>query len=377
MRVLAFPRDPDPYQGLLYREMQAFGVDVRYIGGLTPSATLNLLLLPFEVVYRRLAGARLIHVHWLYTFVPGFGQARPVVRRVAFLWFRMWLRECRLLGMHLIWTAHNVLPHEPIFVDDAAARRALVGACDVVLAHSPSALAELAAIGAVAHRSAIVEHGPFTPTDPPDRLRLPASGDGPRHFLFLGRVREYKGVDDLLSAFAALPEDLAVRLSVAGQCDDPALRSRLCTLARDTGRDITMRLQRVPDEELTQLLAAADVVVLPYRRITTSGSALLALSHGRPLIVPNQAADVAGLPDDALLRYDGSQLGLVEALTRAGQADGEVLASMSAAAFKSAAMTTWQDIAARTYAEMRAMLGEARSENRGSVRPVSDRGQTG
>ena len=33
------------------------------------------------------------------------------------------------------------------------------------------------------------------------------------------------------------------------------------------------RLERIPDEELSQLLGDADAVVLPFRQITTSGSA--------------------------------------------------------------------------------------------------------
>ena len=113
MRVLAFPRDLNPYQSLLYTEMQRLGVRVSYIGELTPSQTLNLLLLPLEVGVRRIAGARLIHLHWVFAFAFPGARRFPVVRRAAQLWFLVWLRTCRILGMHLVWTAHNVLPHEP------------------------------------------------------------------------------------------------------------------------------------------------------------------------------------------------------------------------------------------------------------------------
>ena len=67
------------------------------------------------------------------------------------------------------------------------------------------------------------------------------------------------------------------------------------------------------------LLAAADVVVLPFRRVSTSGSALLALCHGRPLIVPDLPG-LADLPGQAVLRYDGSRPGLAAALTRLADA---------------------------------------------------------
>jgi glycosyltransferase involved in cell wall biosynthesis len=356
MRVLVLPRDPNPYQGLLYGEMQRLGVQVTYIGELTPSHTINLLLLPLEVGARRIAGARLIHLHWVFAFTLPGTRRFPVMRRVAHVWFLVWLRICRMLGMHLVWTAHNVLPHRPVFADDVSARRALVEASDLVLAHSQSALAELAALGAVARRSAVIQHGPIAPIQSKVSLRMPGAGGGPRRFLFFGRVLEYKGVDDLLAAFVAMPGDVAAHLTVAGQCDDPRLRSRLHALASKAGARVMLRLERVLEEEVAQLLAAADVVVLPFRQVTTSGSTMLALSHGRPLIVPGLAG-LADLPDAAVFRYDGGIPDLVAALIRAARADGEALAAMSAAAHGYASWMTWQEIAEKTIAEMISVLG--------------------
>ena len=167
MRVLVLPRDPNPYQRLLYGEMERLGVQVTYIGDLTPSRTLNLLLLPLEVVARRIAGARLIHLHWVFAFTL---PVRAAFSRHATGWHRSGsLSGCefaRMLGMHLVWTAHNVLPHGRVFADDVSARRALVRASDLVLAHSQSTLAELAALGAVARRSAVIQPRPDPPIRP-------------------------------------------------------------------------------------------------------------------------------------------------------------------------------------------------------------------
>ena len=357
MRVLVFPRDDlNPYQRLLYGEMGRLGARVTYLGRLTPSHTLNLLLLPAELAARRLAGGRLVHLHWVFSFSPPGGSRLPFLRRLAQLWFALWLRTIRALGMRLVWTAHNVLPHAQVFADDAAARRTLVRASDLVLAHSPVVLAELAALGAAARRSAVIPHGPLGPAAPAAPLRVPGSGDQVRQLLFFGRVEDYKGVDDLLAAVAALPDDVPLRLTVAGQCDDPALRSRLRMLARTACGRVVLRLERVPEDKVTGLLAASDVVVLPFRRITTSGSAMLALAHGRPLIVPDLAA-LAELPPQAVIRYDGSISSLVAALTDASRAGRPALAAMSAAATTYASGTSWPEIAARTLSEMTSLLG--------------------
>jgi glycosyltransferase involved in cell wall biosynthesis len=357
MKVLVLPREAAPYQSLLYGEMQRLGVQVIYVRELTPIQTLNLLLLPLEVAARRLAGARMLHLHWVWAFTLPGARGLPVMRWVAQAWFLVTLRVCRMLGTHLVWTAHNVLPHEPVFADDVSARRALVEASDLVLVHSQSTLDELTALGAVPRRSAVIPHGPISSSLAAGSLRTPGAGDQPREFLFFGRIREYKGVDELLAAFLAMPDDVAAHLTIAGRCDDPELRSRLHALARRGGARVLLRLEHVPGDEVAQLLGTADVVVLPFRRVSTSGSVMLALSHGRPLIVPDLAG-LADLPEEAVFRYDGEAAGLVNALVRLACADDEILAAMSAAARSYASRTTWQEIAQRTVSEMLSVLGD-------------------
>jgi len=356
MKILVFPReDGNPYQGLLYEQMERLGTRVSYLGRLTPSRTLNVLLLPLEVAAWRAAGARLVHLHWVFGFsLPGAGRFPPA-RRVAQAWFALWLRTIRLLGVRLVWTAHNVLPHAPVFADDAAARRALVAACDLVVAHSPSALTGLAALGAAPRRSAVIPHGPLAPVPPAASLRAPGSGGGPRRILFFGKILPYKGVEDLLAAFAAVPADAAATLLVAGQCDEESLRSRLRALALAGGERIALRLERIADQDVAPLLRSADVVVLPYRRVTTSGSAMLALAYGRPLILPELDA-FAHLPREAIVSYDGTREALTSALTRVASAEGSSLAAMAAAARAYAATLSWPDLAARTRSEMDRVL---------------------
>lgn len=360
MRVLVFPRDdPNPYQRLLYAEMERLGTRVSYLGRLTPSRTLNLLLLPLEVAVRRAGGARLVHLHWVFGFgLPG-GSRFAAMRRIAQAWFILWLRTTRLLGVHLVWTAHNVLPHSPVFADDIGARRALVAVSDLVLAHSQPALAGLAALGAVPRKSAIIPHGPLTPAVPAASLRVPGTGSGPRRILFFGKVLAYKGAEDLLAAFAAVPADLPAILTIAGQCDDPDMRSRLEALARARRERVALRLERIPDRDVPALFGSADVVALPYRSVTTSGCAMLALAYGRPLVLP-ELDGFAHLPREAIISYSGQAL--TAALVQVATAEGPTLAAMAAAARAYAATLSWPEIAMRTKSEMESLLhptGEA------------------
>jgi len=102
--------------------------------------------------------------------------------------------------------------------------------------------------------------------------------------LFFGFVRPYKGLADLL---AALPVVLAQRratLLVVGEFWEPLEAYQ--QQARLLGVEDAVRFvdRYVPNEEIPLYFAAADLVVLPYRSVTGSGVAQLALGCGRPVL---------------------------------------------------------------------------------------------
>jgi len=122
MKILVLPREEtNPYQELLYEEMRRRGAQVSYLAALTPSHTLNILLLPLAMAVRRVGGARVVHLHWVYAFGLTASVRSASVRRATAIWFRLWLRILRPLGLRLVWTAHNVLPVTPVFEDDLGA----------------------------------------------------------------------------------------------------------------------------------------------------------------------------------------------------------------------------------------------------------------
>jgi glycosyltransferase involved in cell wall biosynthesis len=356
MKIFVLPEEiNNPYQSLLYKEMERLGVQVEYGCALTRSHTINQLLLPAETLARRITGTRVAHIHWTYGFEI-YGQSRyPVLRRVAQAWFYLWLWVVRVSGMRLVWTAHNILPHEQRFTDDIEARRRLVDSTSLVIAHSKATLTELAGLGMVPRRSVVIPHGPYAVVGEQQHFPTPGTTTGPRKFLFFGMVAEYKGIDTLLTAFAQLPSDLEAELMVVGECLDSSLKVSLTDLARSSTRPVELRLERVPEAEVSKLLEGADVIVLPYRKSTTSGSALLALSHGRPLVVPDLPG-LAELPDEAVIRYDRTVDGLVGALGELIRADDSVLAKMSNAGYAYCASLSWESIARKTFDAMKQVI---------------------
>jgi len=106
--------------------------------------------------------------------------------------------------------------------------------------------------------------------------------------LSFGEIRPYKNIDQLISAFRQLPDENLV-LMIVGSCQISAYAKLLSKLASDDSR-IRFTPERIPSEDVQLYMQAADLVALPYRDILNSGTALLALSFNRPILVPEFGA---------------------------------------------------------------------------------------
>jgi glycosyltransferase involved in cell wall biosynthesis len=167
---------------------------------------------------------------------------------------------------------------------------------------------------------------------------LPA---GAKVALFVGLIRPYKGVDVLLDAFARLPRGSDWHLVVAGEPWrglDAELHRKVTDLA--LADRVRLHLSWIPDAEMADLLALADVVVLPYRAGSQSAVAPLALSHGIPVISTTVGglAEVVKHGSNGLLVRPGSVDGLAAVL--AGL-DAATISSLAAGARASARSLSW------------------------------------
>lgn len=356
VRVLVLPRADNPYQELLHAGLRRRGAQITYLQGPTGSQTLNLLLLPGQLLAFRLRGTQILHLHWVYGFALPPAAYLPALRRAAQWWFIAVLWLARRLGYRIVWTAHNVLPHERTFHDEVAARRALVRYSDAVIVHTPATLTALAALGLRPHRSAHIRHGSYQGAYPQTVSRAQARRDlalAPHDtvLLFVGNIVPYKGVDLLLQAFAEVLAGGApqLRLVVAGHCRDAAYAAELTALASAAGPAVRLDLGFVPDERLQVYLRAATVGVFPFREVTTSGSVLLALSFGLPVLIPAVPA-LADLPDQACLRYPPTPAGLRSALTGLTAVDTQRWDRLAAGAQDYVRQHDWDHLSAQTAA---------------------------
>lgn len=307
MNILVFPEDRgNPYQSLLYEPMRHEGIDISYLKPITPSASLNIVLRFSSIIFHRCRGKDIFHIHWVNAFVPSAHIWKtPLFNTFAYWVYVTNLFGIKMLGYKLVWTAHNVMPHEPVFINgkDILARKWLVRLSDLVIVHSETAKRHLLEHGLHPKKIVIIPIGSYVGVYPNTISQKKARGKlhvpfDSFAYLFLGLIRDYKGVDTLITSYNAICSD-KTSLIIAGACHDNDLRTKLKKLCVN---NVLWREGTVPDEEMQDYFAAADIVVLPFKKMTTSSSALLAFSFEKTVIVPSMG-NLSELPASIAYTY--------------------------------------------------------------------------
>lgn len=119
-----------------------------------------------------------------------------------------------------------------------------------------------------------------------------------RYLLFFGFIRDYKGLDLLISAFSdERLRKYPVKLLVAGEyysSPEPYL-----TLIKELHLEewIELRTDFIPDEEVNLYFSAADMVVQPYKSATQSGVTQIGYHFNKPMLVTNVGGLSEIIPD--------------------------------------------------------------------------------
>ena len=248
-----------------------------------------------------------IHFHWPEVLVRGRRWWEPGAKSVLFLTVLVIARTRRTA---IVRTVHNAEPHESI----GPVRQRLLALCDRWTTEWITMTPTLP----VPQPSTLILHGHYRDWYTVPEPCKSVSG----RVLFFGHIRRYKGLDALLSAFIDLADEGST-LRVVGRPLDAEVVDMVEATAVSDSR-ISARLEFVPDGELALEIASAQLVVLPYRSMVNSGALLLALSLGRPVLVPGTAsADEirAEVGEEWVTTYAGPLTSEVLAAALAGAAE--------------------------------------------------------
>ena len=109
-----------------------------------------------------------------------------------------------------------------------------------------------------------------------------------RYLLFFGFIRDYKGLDLLMHAFAdPRLRHYRVKLIVAGEFYNNA--EQYAQLEKQLGLEgeIVWHTQFIPNDQVRIYFSAADLIVQPYKTATQSGVTQVAYHFSKPMLVTN------------------------------------------------------------------------------------------
>lgn len=339
------PRDDphtNPYGPLLCEALEEHGVEVEFT-------------VDFDEHYLRRNRGRIdvLHFNWPH-FDYYHDDATIMARRMRA--FVRCLELARDLGYKVVWTAHNLYPHNRAHHEiDHECRLALCRLATAVIAHCDVAAEALRRTFGRVERLFVIPHGHFIDVYPgaisreDARAQLSVPADT-FVYGFFGSIQPYKGLEGLIDSFARLPGDDAwLVLSGSGQADYlAAVRRRVAGQPR-----IVLRAYpRAPSADIPLVMRASDVVTLPFVATMTSGTVILALSWARPVIAPALGCLPATVEPAAGILYDPAAPGALDRALAAIR--GYDLAAAGRASLASVRRFDWDRIAALTLEAYRA-----------------------
>jgi len=305
----------------------------------------------------------MVNMAWLAT---RFGFDKPDAVHVQFLPlvlfglpFELWLLSfAHRRGIKIVYTVHNVLPHDTGERHRQLYQR-LYTMANRLICHDAAAKNLLVEqFNQDASRISIIPHGqlhaPESSNSQREARRRLGFSTGECVVLWQGILAPYKGVAFLLDAWrivrAANPR---ARLAIVGGGDERVareIRDKVASLGLIEGVRLELRFVTVP--ELEDFHSAADILVYPYAEATTSGALMTGIGYGKAIIATRTPAfeQILKHDENALLISHGDTNEFSSELNRLiGDADlrrnlGERLRRSKDR------ITSWETIAAMTAA---------------------------
>jgi beta-1,4-mannosyltransferase len=348
-RIIHLPdfHKANQYQKLLLGGLHNTGLDVGYGMRKVYYSIIDLSIF-FTVIKKDKID--IIHLHWLHPFLLDDNKAKIIFRGVLFI---MQLLLVKVIGIKLVWTVHNLKNHENRFVKtEIFFSRIVAKLVNAIIAHCDASRNDIIRLlKADRNKIIVIPHGNYlgayknSLTREESRQKFKFTDDD-FVFVFLGLLRPYKGVLDLIESFQHI-DDTSAKLLVAGRLGSQDLVDTLPAMAAGN-KNILLELRFIADDEIETYMKAADVVVLPYREIMNSGSAILGMSFGKVIIAPRLGCIPEVITGAGGILYDpGDKNGLLAAMNTA-LASKDAISGMGKNNYELARQLDWTDIAAST-----------------------------
>jgi len=277
IRIASYPEQTlNPYQRLFYGALRPYGVeafDFRHVDdAMLAEPQFNVLHFHWSV-----------EVIWRTRATTGLAAVRALVG-----WWRF-LRKARTRGIRVVWTIHEMHAEQETW-QDRIGFSILSRATDLFICHSGHSRQDLIrAYGADPARIVVIPHGSYDgvyPEPAPKQATIARLGLDPALPLLVcfGYLRPRKGLETAIAAVKAL--EGRFQLLITGKSTNSESEKWLAGVheAAAAGTNIHVVARKLSDQELADIIHAADCVLLPYLEIVTSGSLAACATFGRAVV---------------------------------------------------------------------------------------------
>lgn len=216
-------------------------------------------------------------------------------------------RLARRKGIRVVSILDNVIPHEPHFWDKWLIRY-FVRSVDRFVAMSASVRDDCLSFLPASRKDCVAltvhplydNFGQAVPKDEARKsLGLPQDAT---ILLFFGFIRDYKGLDLLMKAYAKVQKakndvQRDLLLVVAGEFYNNGEQYKTLERELQLEGQIAWHTDFIPDEQVRYYFSAADLIVQPYKSATQSGVTQIAYHFERPMLVTNVGGLAEIVPD--------------------------------------------------------------------------------
>ena len=242
--------------------------------------------------YLRRTDSKIVHIQWLrFDFIEG----------VLVSWIM------KLMGKKVVYTAHNLLPHDKEGPIVRAKFRFIYRIPDDIMVHTAFIKKQIVSqFDILQDKVHVIPHGVYkrqkndllTREDARKALQLRSDS---LVILFFGIIQAYKGFDTLKKSIELLHDSSNIQILVAGRVSKEYKKEFETLVEKIDGDQYTFLLRYITDEEVEHCFKTADVTVLPYKESSQSGVMFMSYTFGVPVIVP----DIGGFPEDVLPQKTG------------------------------------------------------------------------
>lgn len=224
----------------------------------------------------------IVHFNWIENKVnhPGLKG------RLNYAAIRMWIWLLKKTGAKICWTMHNKMPHSNTENSLSTTFYSyFLHRCDMIMVHCKESEKILQEEYHYSGRILNVPHGNYCKS----QADADFSSMNNRQFLYFGAVSRYKNIPVLINAYKEVVKEYPdIRLKICGKCKDSDLDKEINDLVSNN-KGISYINKFLDDDELNQELNNCCAVILPYDKTSmlNSGSAIMAFSKGRSVIIPD------------------------------------------------------------------------------------------